>query len=407
MLLGHQMEGSQQDEPDVEAGTPDAPLLELRETLKAFFGFPWANTALVISTIKYVNLRSVSGMVSFISLALSLIFHIAGWLAPEARWRPNDIAYWCKIAYLCTFLRTVAPASLLLHIGTVHTVVVLPLLLLVLLLLAFFFKEKFSGGTDISGSIWGDHKGELKRHFELCSKVVSMAFGGLSGTVNSFMKRPSNMTGGGYMAPECFLFYGLVLGLLVVLLCTVPADIPNKVTRAQMARLYIPILSYVALLFLVLAGVMAAEEILREYVFIMCFDIVVIAVGCFLYDNHYGVSVTPGSAEEDEDSKHSQVFVACFTLLFGVLMAAHLKYGNQSSITVSSSLWFKAFVVSIGCGILNYAAHIVVLAELHGTKEKVFAKKAWRLVTYLCMASFLICLSVVGYQHPDVLKDAF
>ena len=130
------------------------------------------------------------------------------------------------------------------------------------------------------GFNWGHFEQELKVGFNLSADVVSMAFSGLTGRV----------LGGGYkqlqgcrcgfmaVAPECLLFYGLVLGLLMVLLCTVPSRFEDLITRLLVAKVYKPLVPYLALLLLILASVVAAEDMLRiNNASFVCFGIVAAA----------------------------------------------------------------------------------------------------------------------------------
>lgn len=197
------------------------------------------------------------------------------------------------VVYLPTMLRMFSAATIVVFLDTIHLVVVLPLLLLVVALVTYFFWHTFCIGVT-PGMNWEDNTEELKLRFDISAQVVSMAFGGPSGKVLGYGKAPDLTTGYTVVAvaPECFLFYGVVLGLLVVLLCTVPTHILLRATRRQMAKVYIPAISYIALSFLVLAGIKAVEEIV-EYVFLVCFFVVVIAVLISWWETNHGPSPLP------------------------------------------------------------------------------------------------------------------
>ncbi|CAL4985594.1 unnamed protein product [Urochloa decumbens] len=395
-----QVDPQQDQNRDIEAGRAN-PNFMLSETLSEFFKFPVLTMTLFYVQFKYTSMSSWWSIVSLVSLGLAFILQFVEWITREHICNQNKLAcctidyFPCKIAYCMTVLRMAAAASLLLLLGTrVHLLVVLPLLLLVLALVVFFFWNTFYC-SDPPGFGWMEHKEELRLRFDISSKVVSMAFAGLIGVAKGYVESPSNMTRG-YMVSECFMFYSAVLGLLVMLLCTVPiALFPRHSTRARMAKVYIPILSYVALLFLVLAGILAAEGILQEYVFFVCFATVATAVLCFMNDYCKGTT----RVNTEQDTKISQqIHVAFSAPLFGLLMSVHLKYGNGNSSIVSSSWWFKGFVLLTVCGILNYAACMVVIAEV----QVAYPRWAWKWATYLTMASTLICGIGTAVLYPEV-----
>lgn len=374
--------------------------MDLKEPLSAFFGAPVVNLflLLLVWSRQHFQISSMSwcSFVSLTTLALSFCLQLFGMILTNN----NDevVPLQCKIAYLSTVLQIVAASSLLLF----HTVVVLPLLLMVLTLVAVFWWQTFHRAPTL-GVNWGqEFKEQLKHHFDLSSRVVSLAFAGLSGTV----KGPSHQkTIGGYMPPAaCFLFYAAVFGLLVALLCTVPTRVKIGRTRSRMAKAYLPILAYASLLFLVLAGVMAAEEILREYVFLACFAFVLLAMVCFLLEYFWPAEFTNAAGEVDVNiSKYLLpiYFVPCFL----GLMATRLECSTGSGRTVSTSWWLKGFVLSELCAILIYAVRMVVFMALPGMQITKLTKTVWILGMYLSIAGTLVCFVVDVLLHGDEVKN--
>ena len=148
------------------------------------------------------------------------------------------------------------------------------------------------------------------------------------------------------VAPECLLFYGLVLGPLLMLHCTVPSHVMFYITRRKVAKVYKPILAYLALLLLVLASVVAAEDMLRINVFSVCFGVVVAAFAYLFwrkYQSLGGENAAASMADEEEGQRQHQLAAAAarrerdatlsqyilkgyITPLFSLVMATQSKY---------------------------------------------------------------------------------
>ncbi|XP_062181857.1 uncharacterized protein LOC133886139 isoform X2 [Phragmites australis] len=396
--------------------------LKLDDALSAFFsyGVPMVNLFLVLSFFGKMQYHkqtivSIWSIFYLVSLVLSFFIHVAGM---QTSWWIQQVEWQCKIAYWSTVLRMLAAAFLLLFLDTVHAVVVVPLLLLVLALVSYFWWQTFYS-TYRPGMNWGNYMAELKLRFDLSAQVVSMAFAGLSGTVLGYVKGSSNLTYGNIaVAPECFLFYSVVLGLLVVILSTVPTRILFIKNRRRMAKVYLPILAYAALLFLVVASIVAAEKILRDYVFFVFIAILVVAVLFFWWENHYAANriVPERPAHEvhpttntlrEQDAKLSQYLLVYFTALFAALMAIHSMYSIKSGRTVSLSRWLKGFVLSAMCSILIYAVRIVVYAEMRDMESWAFGRKAWTYATYATMFITFVSAVLVMYLRPAEVTNIF
>ena len=334
--------------------------LDLNRTLSEFFtkGFPAVDALLVISfTVKIVphNKNKLSGWTAIVyltSFLLSLCLHVVGMSSSrcirgqQVQWRGG------MMAYLSTVRRMLSAATLLLFLDYgVHSVAVLPPFLLAVAFVAALSWRALRTRQmrHLIGFNWGHFEQELKVGFNLSADVVSMAFAGLTGRV----------LGGGYkqlqgcrcgfmaVAPECLLFYGLVLGLLMVLLCTVPSRFEDLITRLLVAKVYKPLVPYLALLLLILASVVAAEDMLRiNNASFVCFGIVAAAFAYLFwrkYQSLGGENAAASMADEEEGQRQHQLAAAAarrerdatlsqyilkgyITPLFSLVMATQSKY---------------------------------------------------------------------------------
>lgn len=403
--------------------------LNLDEPLSAFFssGVPVVNLVLVLSffwkMIYYhdLSIASPSSIIYLGCMVFSVLIHVVVMSNNQGEWR-------CMIVYLSTMLRMLAAAALLLFLDTIPSLVVWLLLLLVLILVAYFFRQTFCIGVT-PGMNWGVHKDELKLPFDISAQVVSMAFGGLTGKVLGYTK--AGRLDSGYtavaVAPECFLFYGAVLGLLVVLLCTVPIRISLRTTRQQMAKVFIPRISYAGLVFLVLAGVMAAENILEQYITaVFLFIVVLVAVFfcccgiCYrplslpTINETIAVDIARNALREQDSKLHNVLSTGYFTPLFAALMATQSTYGIESGTVASMSWWFKGFVLLAVFSILSYAVRIVISSILISsgpipcTKSSCeFLKKAWSYTTYITMVITILSAVLLIVLHSEEVRNIF
>ena len=360
--------------------------LNVEETLLVFFkGLPAVDVVMVVSfLVKKMrhNQHSASwtAIVYVMSFLLSFCMHVVGlsgsYCIQSVKWRG-------AIAYLSTLLRMFGAAALLLFLGyAVHSAALFAPFLLVLALVTVLSWWTFSSRQ--IGSNWGHFNKELKLLFDLSANAVYMAFAGLVGRVNGGSSTGSRPIRFMAVAPDYMLFYGVVLGLLNVLLCTVPAHFEFYERGEKVAKKYKPILNYVALLLVLLASVVAAQDmdILWMNVFFGLFVIIAILVIGFLWGK-YGASVATMEEQclplraycpaaiantwREQDADLSKYVLICyFTPLFAFVMNTHAKYSIQgaSSTVVPMSWWFKFSLFWALCSILAYVVRIVVFAEM-------------------------------------------
>jgi hypothetical protein len=209
------------------------------------------------------------------------------------------------------------------------------------------------------------------------------------------------------VAPEFFLFYGIVLGLLV-LLCTVPAPIECRIRRERVTKVYKPILSYVALSFIILASIVAVEDILQMNVFFMSCFVIVVPVFYFFWRNWRNTDLpvsNPANNRREQDTNLSQyLFPFYFLPLFFIIMKI---YSIQGVSMLSLSWWFKCFLFLGLCSILIYTAHIVVFAEMsNGDSMDSWAISCTTYGTYGTMAITCVCFLLVSGEIKNILSTA-
>lgn len=369
---------------------------------------------------------SWTAIIYLMSFFLSSCVHVVGISSSRCIQSKNRRG---MIAYLSTVLRMLGAAALLLFVdNSVHSVALLPLLLVLALVAALSWRT-FRSGEEV-GLNWGHFKEELDLQFDLSAKVVYMAFAGLSGTVLGYLNVSSHQTRGrGFMAvvPKFFLFYGVVFGLLQVLLCTVPARIMLYDERRRMAKVYKPVLAYIALLFVVLASVVAAEDILRVNVFFVFFVIIVAVVISFLWRNQRVTtnavdeqlqpatsgsttapadsSRTSANARREQDANLSWYLLSGYFLpLFSLVMLTHSMYSMEGH-TASVSWQIKALLFCGLCSILSYAVRIVVYAGMRDGDRYIYIwATSCTCATYGTMTITVISLLLVLTMKSDELK---
>jgi hypothetical protein len=410
--------------------------LNLGETVPVFFskGVPLVDMILAVCFLVKMRHNNHSGWTAVVYLTsffLSLCMHAVGRsiiISKQLRWRGI-------VAYMCTVLRMLSAAALLIFLDyRVHSVAVLPPFALVLLLAAALSWLTFGSSDDV-GLNWGHFKQELELGFNLSAKVVSMAFAGLAGRVlgssysgavslhdhNHKQQAPtSRVRVFMAVAPECFLFYGLVLGLLLMLHCTVPSHIIFLRTRRRVAKVYKPLLAYVALLLIILAIVLAAEDILRMNVFFVCCVVVAnVVVYCLIWGSHHRAK----SVEQQQDSHadiprkdHQQDAQQCvltaayFATLFSLIIATHSRHCSiiHGATTVPPSWLLKSLLFWGLCSILVYVARVVLLAEMRGDGKD--DRGGWAIscttyATYGTMTITCVCMVLVLSLKFGELKN--
>jgi len=400
--------------------------------------FPAVDWILVLSffvkVVPHNKLSDWTAIIYVTSFLLSFCLHVVGMSRSrcirgqhQVQWRGS------MIAYLSTVLRMLSAAALLLCLDYgVHSVAVLPPFLLALALASALSWRTLGTGwaREMLGYNWGHFEQELKLAFNLSASVVSMAFAGLTGRVlgGGYKQLQGRRHGFMAVAPECLLFYGLVLGLLLMLHCTVPSHVMFYITRRKVAKVYKPILAYLALLLLVLASVVAAEDMLRINVFSVCFGVVVAAFAYLFwrkYQSLGGENAAASMADEEEGQRQHQLAAAAarrerdatlsqyilkgyITPLFSLVMATHSKHSiiDDDGATAGTLSWMFKCLLFLGlCSILINAVRILVSAEMQDwDREDRCAISCATYATYRAMATTCFCFVLVLALKFDELK---
>lgn len=386
----------------------------IKENLSAFYsrGVPLVNVWMALSFFVKMKHHEVSFTSPWTIMYLAcLVVSFCTDMEMNMMFVTGEFRGRWRIAYLSTILRISAATALMLFFNTTYTVTVFVLFGLVLVLVIYLFCQMLDP-RQVPGYSWEDVKELLNRRFEMSALVVAPSVAGLSGKVLGYMEGSSDLTGGHTaVAPECFLFYSAVSGLLVVLFCTVPPSLSSSTDVTRMAEVYIPTIAYTALLFLVLATVVAAEKILQDYVFLVCCPIAIFALLLYLCDAHAEGSSGQQTNLNDERQKEANTskyyFTAGISPILLAIMAIHSRYGIGSRSAVSLSWSWKAFVSSAVCSILSYTVCIFILDQMTETKRYKISRKIWTAVTFLTIISTTVFAVFVICLHPDEVKNIF
>ena len=231
---------------------------------------------------------------------------------------------------------------------------------------------------------------------------------GLAGIFGSFWGYIKGTMGApGYKSPEGFLLCSSVLGLVAVLLSSVPPSLVLPQIRGRFVRLYTRILAYAALLFLAMACVAAAEQILHGFALLAVLANFVIAALCLREDH-----LAPESETMDENRQVQATNVwttsgyGCFVT---VLMAAYSTHVQKPD--DDWSWWpLKTCVLSLVCTIITYLCWMV--GDVETSQPRSSGREKITLLSYggnfLALVTFVlvvICLQVPSSR--DVVKTIF
>lgn len=387
------------------------------EQVAEFFtkGAFWMNVGLLVSCALKIcqHKLTVESWFSIIFVAcfgMSFLLSLIGICAYQPTRRP--LIRRCWMAYWTTIFRIAAAAALLLFLDIKHAVVAGPIFTLVMWFLIkvhpkIIPKPGFDNPNLVDFTYWPtDRFGKLKLQLDISHEVVSISFACLSGTLLGYMKGTWTLTYG-YKAPECYVFYSFVLALIAVLLITMPHSVIPE-ARAPIANTYIPILTYASLMFLVLASIMAAQEIVGQYVLLALLPAIIIFTRCLLSEYNRDDSTVHRNKISGIEHLWTPVFVPYITFLFLGLMASHSKYGIGTGNNASLSWWFKAFVISALCSIPIYASRTVIFAEKpKGTQNPAMPTQPWDSAAAVAAVITIVCFAIVLGHHPDDFTNIF
>jgi len=385
----------------------------IKEKLSAFYsrGVPLVNVWMALSFFVKMKLHQVSFTSPWSIMYLACL--VLSFLT-DMEMNMMFVTRHFRGQWMVAYLSTILQISVTLFFSTTDTMTVFFLFGLVLALVIYFFCQMFSPGK-VHGSKWLEFKELLNRRFEMSALVVAPSVAGLSGKVLGY----SNLTGGGghttAVSPECFLLYSAVSGLLVVLFCTVPPSLSTTRGARRMAKVYIPSIAYVALFFLVMATVVAAQKILQEYVYLLCCPFAILApLLCFCDAQAAGSSGlptttaaqrSPNDERQDEAKLSKYLFTVGISPILLAVMAIHSSYGAIGTVSLSWS--WKAFVGLAVCSILSHTVHILILDQMTDIKRYEISRKFWTAGTCAAITITAVSAVLVICLHPDEVKNIF
>uniref|UniRef100_K3YN62 Uncharacterized protein n=1 Tax=Setaria italica TaxID=4555 RepID=K3YN62_SETIT len=207
----------------------------------------------------------------------------------------------------------------------------IPLLLVVVLLFGIFFDCGLRNDFVWGAMQYDEHRHDLKFFFDLSSEVTQTAFAGLSGSLLGNLKKARCLQNSSGTA-EGFTLYALLVGLFLMLVCTIPPALDLRSMRDKAVAVFLKWTAYLALALLTLAGLFAAATVVRTFV---VFAVVLIgAMGAFWFYKVYRskppsetVAVHP-RCRPDAEARHaagerSLMWLGIHTLMFGTLMASY------------------------------------------------------------------------------------
>ena len=218
--------------------------------------------------------------------------------------------------------------------------------------------------------------------------------------------------------------------MVVRSLCTVPSRFEDLITRLLVAKVYKPLVPYLALLLLILASVVAAEDMLRiNNASFVCFGIVAAAFAYLFWRKYHRWGGEDAPVFADEEVKHRQrhppapdetdrrerdanffqYFQKCFiTSLFSLVMATHSKHSiiDDDGAAAGTLSWMFKCLLFLGlCSILINALRILVSAEMQDwDREDRCLISCTTYATYGAMIITGVCFVLVMAQEFGELK---
>ncbi|KAJ4748343.1 hypothetical protein LUZ62_082748 [Rhynchospora pubera] len=208
-------------------------------------------------------------LASFASLLFALLFELILLVLIGCIEEPNWNCFPCQYGeqmyffiYGSNLLLMLTALFLLLLCTSRYTFLSVFLVLMLPVIASLFYQATKMVHTE-SIKKYKEHDSELNCSSELSAAVVIMLFAGLSSIVFSSATLPrQNLE---IKTTECFLYITIIMGLLLMLLTSVPPAVLQQSTRVRMVKA-VKSLAYTIVSLLALVGLLAACEIIQGLV---------------------------------------------------------------------------------------------------------------------------------------------
>lgn len=216
---------------------------------------------------------SIFAVLSLVSNTAPLLF--SGNMVEKAQTDDQEVAvehrrrskYLCAATFFSNFLLIASAASLAAVLNKKYVIVSSVAGLIFAIFFSYFMVED---GFE-NGFLWGalqyhTYRPDLKFFFDLSSEVTQSSFAGLAAILFGYVKNGHCQQHIKFRPTEAILLSANVIGLFIMLVCTVPPARFFPENRHKVVVLYLRVACYFLLLLLSLAASFAAMDILGGYI---------------------------------------------------------------------------------------------------------------------------------------------
>ncbi|CAO2187420.1 unnamed protein product [Urochloa humidicola] len=320
-------------------------------------------------------------------------------------------AYASCISLMCTAVCLAAV------INRWYWVLASPLLLVVVVLLGIFLdcgiRNQFAWGA----LQYEEHKHDLKFFFDLSSEVAQAAFAGLSGSLLGNLKKARCLQDESFGTAEGFTLYAVIVGLFLMLVCTIPPAIELRSIRDKTVAVFLKWTAYFALALVSLAGLFAAATVVKTFAVLAV--VLIGAMGAFWFYKVYNsepqqpvcggvVQQHPRCRPDAARARHaagerSLMWLGIHSLMFGTLMASYSVFLSGQHF----SGLYKAGVFFIFAVLLTNFCRMVLVREAQDKESEATVVLVTGLAIIFLVLLAVLLLILLAMLQPNQLRNTF
>ncbi|CAL5011077.1 unnamed protein product [Urochloa decumbens] len=300
-----------------------------------------------------------------------------------------------------------------------------PLLLVAVVLLGIFLecghRNQFAWGA----LQYEEHKHDLKFFFDLSSEVAQAAFAGLSGSLLGNLKKARCLQDESFGTAEGFTLYAVIVGLFLMLVCTIPPAIELRSIRDKTVAVFLKWTAYLALALISLAWLFAAATVVQTFAVLAV--VLIGAMGAFWFYNVYrskprpvdssqprqpvggcGAQQHPRRRPEVARARHaagerSLMWLGIHSLMFGTLMASYSVFLSGQHF----SGLYKAGVFFVFAVLLTNFCRMVLVREAQDKESEALVVLVTGLAIIFLVLLAVLLLILLAMLQPNQLRSTF
>ncbi|RLM92593.1 hypothetical protein C2845_PM08G07510 [Panicum miliaceum] len=314
----------------------------------------------------------------------------------------------CYAAYASNILLMCTAVCLAAVVNKKYSALASPLLLVFFVMFAIFIecghRNKFTWGA----LEYESQQSDLKFFFDLSSEVAQNALTGLSGSLLGSMKNAGCLQGNSFRTTEGFILYAVVVGLFLMLVCTIPPALEFSSTREKVVNRFLKWTAYFSLALISLAGLFAAATVVQTYVVFA--TVLIVAVGAFWF---YMVHCSEPSENvplcwPDAKGRHaagerSLMWLGIHSVMFGTLMASYSAVLSGQRL----SALYKAGVFFIFAVLLTNFSRMVLVREVQDKGNEAWVVNVTGIAMVVLMLLAVLLLILLAMLQPEQLRSTF